>query len=307
MPLELATQQGMQHTAGMATRSEQQAFIAAMLPHAIEASRRTGVDPRIIIAQAAVETGWGAHAPGNNYFGIKSHGQAGGNTLATREVIDGRNVTINDSFRAYPDMGSSVAGYADFLLDNPRYAAMMRADGLDAQLAALGASGYATDPNYSQVVGSIARGIDVSGAGRRSERGPTPDMPLPSPAPAAPTTAQPVPPTQEAPIPQESPVVAALRGLGEVFQVAPERAEVGARPKTSLTAADFAAQSSANLGNLVHTLLPPAEALDTAPKPMNLRAPDRAEIGSATSDPLMGLFRAPRPAPLGPNAPRTVR
>lgn len=67
-----------------------QEFIDSLLPAAIEESARTGVDPRIIVAQAAQETGWGKSAPGNNYFGIKSHGQAGGNTLATTEYVNGQ-------------------------------------------------------------------------------------------------------------------------------------------------------------------------------------------------------------------------
>ena len=140
----------------MQTRQD---FIDALMPYAIEASQRTGIDPRIIIAQSAQETGWGRHAPGNNYFGIKSHGKGGGQTFTTHEVINGQRIKINDSFRRYGGIGDSVRGYADFMLDNPRYRPMREAEGLDAQLAALGSSGYATDPNYASSVGSIARSI----------------------------------------------------------------------------------------------------------------------------------------------------
>lgn len=136
-------------------------FVQSLLPAAIEESKRTGVDPRIIVAQAAQETGWGKSAPGNNFFGIKSHGQEGGQTLATNEVIDGKTVRINDSFRQFASPADSVRGYGDFLLANPRYQPMREAQGLDAQLEALGASGYATDPNYSRSVGAIARGIQL--------------------------------------------------------------------------------------------------------------------------------------------------
>lgn len=138
-----------------------EAFIEQMMPHAIRVSQETGLDPRIIIAQAAQETGWGKSAPGNNYFGIKSHGKSGGNTFATNEVVDGQTVRINDSFRGYEGMGDSVDGYAQFLQENPRYRDMLAAGDLDGQLAALGKSGYATDPNYAQSVGSIARNIQV--------------------------------------------------------------------------------------------------------------------------------------------------
>lgn len=157
---------------------DKQTFVASLLPAAIEESKRTGVDPRIIVAQAAQETGWGKSAPGNNYFGIKSHGQGGGQNLATNEVINGKTVRINDSFRQFGSPEESVRGYGDFILQNPRYQPLREAQGLDAQLEALQASGYATDPNYSRSVGAIARGIPLPGAGAAIE----------SVAPAAPTT-----------------------------------------------------------------------------------------------------------------------
>lgn len=137
----------------------QQEFIDMLLPAAMAESERTGIDPRIIVAQAAQETGWGKSAPGNNFFGIKSHGQSGGQTLNTHEYINGERVNVADSFRTFGSPEESVRGYGDFITSNPRYGDFMAAQGLDAQLEALQASGYATDPNYSQSVGSIARGI----------------------------------------------------------------------------------------------------------------------------------------------------
>ncbi|ENR06223.1 hypothetical protein H721_00254 [Brucella ovis IntaBari-2006-46-332] len=135
---------------------DKQKFIDTLLPAAIEHGQRIGVDPRIIVAQAAQETGWGRSAPGNNFFGIKSHGQGGGQNLTTHEVINGQRVKINDSFRTFASPQDSVAGYADFIASNKRYRPMREAQGLDAQLQALGASGYATDPNYARSVGAIA-------------------------------------------------------------------------------------------------------------------------------------------------------
>lgn len=135
-------------------------FYSTYLPHAQEASQRTGIDPRLILAQAALESGWGKHAPGNNMFGIKSHGQAGGNTLATTEYgANGQPYQTNASFRGYDSPGASFGGYADFMLANPRYKEMMGAQGLEAQAAALGKSGYATDPNYGASVLRIAQGF----------------------------------------------------------------------------------------------------------------------------------------------------
>lgn len=145
---------------------DKQKFIDTLLPAAIEHGQRIGVDPRIIVAQAAQETGWGKSAPGNNFFGIKSHGQGGGQNLTTHEVINGQRVKINDSFRTFSSPQDSVAGYADFIASNKRYRPMREAQGLDAQLQALGASGYATDPNYSRSVGAIARSINLPQQGQ---------------------------------------------------------------------------------------------------------------------------------------------
>jgi Mannosyl-glycoprotein endo-beta-N-acetylglucosaminidase len=143
------------------TPGDKESFVQAMMPHAIKVSEATGLDPRLVIAQAAQETGWGKSAPGNNFFGIKSHGKGGGNTFATNEVIDGKTVRINDSFRGYDSMGDSAMGYAEFLKENPRYGEMLAAGDLDAQIEALGRSGYATDPNYAASVRNIATSIGL--------------------------------------------------------------------------------------------------------------------------------------------------
>lgn len=140
-------------------------FVNSIMPMAQEASARTGLDPRLIVAQAALESGWGKSAPGNNLFGIKSHGMPGGNTMATTEVINGQPVTVQDSFRAYASPADSVKGYADFMTQNPRYEPVRTAQGLEAQVAALGKSGYATDPAYAQKVMQIAQGLPAPAGG----------------------------------------------------------------------------------------------------------------------------------------------
>lgn len=135
---------------------DQAEFVSAIMPHAERVGREIGVAPEIIIAQAALESGWGRSAPGNNFFGIKSHGKSGGQTLATNEVINGQTVRINDSFRQYEDIGQSVEDYGRFLRENPRYREMLQAGDIDAQIEALGRSGYATDPQYAAKVRQIA-------------------------------------------------------------------------------------------------------------------------------------------------------
>lgn len=173
-------------------------FIKTVMPLAAEASAKTGVDPRIIVAQAALETGWGKSAPGNNLFGIKSHGQPGGKVMPTTEVVNGQPVRTTDSFRAYASPAESAAGYADFINSNPRYAALKGAQGLDAQVAALGSSGYATDPSYGAKVGSIARSLPAGA------------VPAVAPVPAA---AAPADGTIPAAAPQAAPAQAIPAGV----------------------------------------------------------------------------------------------
>lgn len=187
-----------------------QAFIDALMPAAIEASKQTGVDPRLIVGQAAVESGWGQHAPGNNYFGIKSHGQPGGNQLATTEYENGQPVRTSASFRAYASPEDSVKGYADFITQNPRYGAMRSAPDLDSQLAALGKSGYATDPNYANTVGSIARGLPAPPPVQVASLDPSAGIGRPAPA-SAPQIPPQAPP-QAASAPQAPPQQVAQAG-----------------------------------------------------------------------------------------------
>ncbi|WP_169833514.1 glucosaminidase domain-containing protein [Methylobrevis pamukkalensis] len=139
---------------------DQAAFLESIRPGVEKASAATGIDPRIIAAQAALESNWGKSAPGNNLFGIKGPGQS----LATREVVDGKWVSTTDSFRTYASPADSVAGYADFINRNPRYGAFKSAQGMDAQIDALGRSGYATDPAYGAKIASIAGKLDTFGA-----------------------------------------------------------------------------------------------------------------------------------------------
>jgi hypothetical protein len=130
-------------------------FIEKAWPLAVKAGEQTGVDPRIIMAQSAVETGWGKHAPQNNYFGIKGKG----GSLMTREVVNGKSVMMKQNFAGYGSMEESFQGYADFINKNKRYGELKGAQGIEAQSAALQRSGYATDPTYGAKVGQIAKGL----------------------------------------------------------------------------------------------------------------------------------------------------
>ena len=143
------------------TYANKDEFLAAMTPVAKEVAANLGVSHKIILAQAALESGWGKHQRSNNLMGIKSHGEAGGVDVVTHEVVNGKRVKIKDSFRQYDTPEDSIRGYGAFLKANSRYRHFLRAgaESEDAQLSALQTSGYATDPRYAVKLRNIMDGL----------------------------------------------------------------------------------------------------------------------------------------------------
>ena len=143
-------------------------FIQSMLNHAAPAARAIGVEPQLIVAHAALESGWGKrnikNADGSNshnLFGIKATGNWKGATtdVLTTEYVDGVAQKRVERFRSYPSYSHAFADYARLLSTNSRYQDALN-KGADAVgfARALAKGGYATDPNYaaklSQVAGS---------------------------------------------------------------------------------------------------------------------------------------------------------
>ena len=138
------------------------AFIAAITPAAEAVAAKLDIDPKIIIAQSALETGWGNFVEGNSFFGIKAHGSEKTVEFDTHEEDAAGNMRKQkDSFRAYDNLDASVAGYADFIANNPRYKPMLEAKTTDDQISALGESGYATDSKYGDKIRSIVKGLEA--------------------------------------------------------------------------------------------------------------------------------------------------
>ncbi|MFM7625126.1 MAG: glycoside hydrolase family 73 protein, partial [Gammaproteobacteria bacterium] len=152
-----------------------QEFLDAILPAAEKAAAQLGVSPRNLIAQAALETGWGRSLPRSadgrisfNFFGIKATGGWRGDSVAssTTEVLQGRAQRMVERFRAYRGVDESVADHARLLGESRRYAAV-RGTGDDAHAfgTALQRGGYATDPGYArkiaQVAGSVGRLLEA--------------------------------------------------------------------------------------------------------------------------------------------------
>jgi flagellum-specific peptidoglycan hydrolase FlgJ len=140
-----------------------QEFINILAPMATAEQRRTGILSSITISQAALESAWGAAAPGNNLFGIKGTGQE----LVTQEYINGAYVTVRDGFRVYSSWEGSVIDHSNFLVENGRYARagfFERCKELDYAGAAraLQTAGYATDPGYAAKLIAIIEGYGLA-------------------------------------------------------------------------------------------------------------------------------------------------
>ncbi|NWE19014.1 MULTISPECIES: flagellar assembly peptidoglycan hydrolase FlgJ [unclassified Pseudomonas] len=147
--------------------SSQDEFVATMLPMAKAAAARIGVDPKYLVAQAALETGWGKSvmraedgSSSHNLFGIKA-GQSwqGGQARAiTSEFRDGAMVKETAQFRSYNSYQDSFHDLVTLLQSNDRYKEVVKsADNPEQFVRELQKAGYATDPDYASKISQIAK------------------------------------------------------------------------------------------------------------------------------------------------------
>jgi hypothetical protein len=119
----------------------------------------TGIYPETVMAQMAIETGWGQYAPGNNFFGIKGKGQI----QSTKEFKNGKMGTENASFITNNSFEDSLDSYVKLITTSPNYAKSLKAKNAEEQITLIHAGGYATDPNYvskAKYVWSITNDIN---------------------------------------------------------------------------------------------------------------------------------------------------
>lgn len=133
-------------------------FLVRLAKPAQAASRASGVPAELMLAQAALETGWGrreiaASNGGNSYnlFGIKAGSQWHGPTthITTHEVVNGTRQRIRDEFRVYGSFEEAFTDYARLVTGNSRYAGVVKAGSGAEAARALQRGGYATDPAYA--------------------------------------------------------------------------------------------------------------------------------------------------------------
>lgn len=132
-------------------------FVTRMLPAAQRASQETGVPAQLIMAQAALESGWGRReirtqdgSTSYNVFGIKADKSWKGPVAetATTEYVNGVAQKTRAAFRAYGSYEQAFSDYAKFLVTNPRYTNVLATQDPAEAAHGLQRAGYATDPGY---------------------------------------------------------------------------------------------------------------------------------------------------------------
>ncbi len=146
-----------------------ESFVSSMKPYAEKAAKALGIEPSLLLAQAALETGWGqkvvknASGSSNNLFNIKADRRWQGDKIATQtlEFYDNTPVKETAAFRSYSTYQDSFNDYVRFLNDNPRYvtALQQRVDS-ESFIRGIHRAGYATDPEYADKVLQVQQKIE---------------------------------------------------------------------------------------------------------------------------------------------------
>jgi len=140
-------------------------FVRQVLPTIRRAAQSLGVNPLGLLAQAALETGWGQRmprtadgSPSMNMFGIKAGEEWSGAraTADTLEFSGGVATQRRTAFRAYGSIEESVNDFANLLSSSPRYREAIAGGGsAQAYIQGIARSGYATDPDYGNKLNQI--------------------------------------------------------------------------------------------------------------------------------------------------------
>jgi flagellar protein FlgJ len=149
-------------------------FVNRMLPPIRRAASALGLNPTGMLAQAALETGWGQRMPRNadgsssfNMFGVKAgDGWSGAKATAdSMEVVNGVATPRRTAFRSYDSIEESVNDFAALLKSSPRYRqAIAAGQDVKGYVEGIGKSGYATDPEYANKLNQIIDGDTLQAA-----------------------------------------------------------------------------------------------------------------------------------------------
>lgn len=158
-------------------------FVNKYRKYAEQTEAKTGISAKFILAQSALETGWGKSAPGNMMFGVKAQRNTPDNKrqlVTTREVLsypddtkfpeiisvtkrsDGKyTYVVKDWFMKYESPEESFTDHANFFIRNPRYAkALEKRDHPYLFADGVAKAGYATDPNYAETLKAVIKTVE---------------------------------------------------------------------------------------------------------------------------------------------------
>lgn len=147
--------------------NDQRSFVEKLWPQAQEAARQLGVPPHFLVAQAALETGWGkgeiraANGQASyNLFNIKATKDWTGPTVdtVTTEYVNGVAQTSVERFRAYGSYAESFQDFVRLMQSSPRYAKVAGNTDASSFARALQSGGYATDPAYADKLTRVING-----------------------------------------------------------------------------------------------------------------------------------------------------
>ncbi|MDR0219305.1 MAG: flagellar assembly peptidoglycan hydrolase FlgJ [Enterobacteriaceae bacterium] len=147
-------------------------FVSMLSVPAQIASQKSGIPHLLIIAQAALESGWGQRQIltedgklSHNLFGIKAgkNWQGPITNIMTTEYIEGEPKKMRDSFRVYGSYLEAMTDYVKLLTENPRYAKVAASTTAEQGAHSLQAAGYATDPGYAQKLVSLIQQLKSNG------------------------------------------------------------------------------------------------------------------------------------------------
>jgi flagellar protein FlgJ len=147
-------------------------FVARLSIPARVASQQSGIPHQLIMAQAALESGWGQReipmadgSPSHNLFGIKAGSSWNGpvTEITTTEFEEGVAKKIKARFRVYGSYMEAIGDYVKLLTNNPRYAQVATARSPEQAAHALQKAGYATDPHYAKKLVSVIQQMKNAG------------------------------------------------------------------------------------------------------------------------------------------------
>ncbi len=159
-------------------------FVQQYYPFALKTQQKTGISAVAVLAQAALESGWGKSAPGNMFFGVKDTDGVNGNEqlLQTTEysrradlkfpkiisitpvVRNGEKYfkyVVKDYFRKYNTPEECFTDHMKFFFENKRYKKALEVKNDPYKfIEEIAKAGYATAPSYAEMLTKVAKMIE---------------------------------------------------------------------------------------------------------------------------------------------------